>query len=686
MLPRHLRGMLHFLVSDTPKDASCVFRFNGRDLGRGSTTLSCPISLLRGRESEQCRPFLCEFVDVEIVGAHQSMVASMSSNSDKRLGELRLPLASLVPVTSCHLTASGATVTARSPGKQYKVAPSTSSRSVYSVHIEMWVQDCDNATREALLKILPSPRLQLSDLLPSHALQYRHLFVELENDYECHAVGHSFDNCMAGALSILPGPRVGEVVLDRRELVEFRPFASGSLNAFGDKSHWIARGELIITDLRVLFLPFEMLWVAPWAPDGGRTAITIPRAPVGESPSAPAVDVEALVAFRKATFQLWLGAVESCRFVPSNDLSGACSLLIESRDQCCTEFVVKRGNRQQQALQLLAGLGGKERERASQRLQRATQRLFLAGLDTDRVIPSSWCGRTQELLTWLVKEDASWIHLHFYMKRTVDIYLYAQQQRNGGGGERASEAISWAKRSRSAVTVDAEYQRLRVVEGGLWRLQFNENYQLCPSYPATLCLPACLEEDETQAAASQRSKGRLAALVWIHPTTKTPLCRASQPLSGLSNFSTEVDRKACLAIKASCPTGAALRIADARPRLNAGANALQGKGFESVSALGGPSNASLVFLDIENIHSMRGSLSKMKEAVVPTVRGGGAQQSSVVASQDGGSGSAGEAVQASKWLVHVSSLLRGSACVAESILAGHPVLQHCSDGWWVLTP
>lgn len=34
-----------------------------------------------------------------------------------------------------------------------------------------------------------------------------------------------------------------------------------------------------------------------------------------------------------------------------------------------------------------------------------------------------------------------------------------------------------------------------------------------------------------------------------------------------------------------------------------------------------------------------------------------------------------------KWLTHVSGILVGSISTAESILVGHPVLVHCSDGW-----
>ncbi|RYY68092.1 hypothetical protein EON63_25165 [archaeon] len=37
-------------------------------------------------------------------------------------------------------------------------------------------------------------------------------------------------------------------------------------------------------------------------------------------------------------------------------------------------------------------------------------------------------------------------------------------------------------------------------------------------------------------AASQRSIGRLPALVWLHPETKAPLCRAAQPMAGMTLY------------------------------------------------------------------------------------------------------------------------------------------------------
>ena len=62
--------------------------------------------------------------------------------------------------------------------------------------------------------------------------------------------------------------------------------------------------------------------------------------------------------------------------------------------------------------------------------------------------------------------------------------------------------------------------------------------------------------------------------------------------------------------------GKQLRIADARPKLNANANALAGKGFENVVYLNG--EATLTFLDVENIHVMRSSLLRLKQGLVHT--------------------------------------------------------------------
>lgn len=50
----------------------------------------------------------------------------------------------------------------------------------------------------------------------------------------------------------------------------------------------------------------------------------------------------------------------------------------------------------------------------------------------------------------------------------------------------------------------------------------------------TLAFPSSITPAQLAAAAPQRSRGRLPALVWLHPTSKAPLVRSSQPMAGMT--------------------------------------------------------------------------------------------------------------------------------------------------------
>jgi hypothetical protein len=93
-----------------------------------------------------------------------------------------------------------------------------------------------------------------------------------------------------------------------------------------------------------------------------------------------------------------------------------------------------------------------------------------------------------------------------------------------------------------------------------------------------------------------------------------------------------------------------LRIYDARPELNAQGNALMGKGFESVSRLGGPEATSLTFLNIANIHAMRESYAQIRQACSD------ADQTQFYLK-----------VHESKWLHHISGVLKGAATIAKRL-------------------
>lgn len=119
-----------------------------------------------------------------------------------------------------------------------------------------------------------------------------------------------------------------------------------------------------------------------------------------------------------------------------------------------------------------------------------------------------------------------------------------------------------------------------------------------------------------------------------------------------------------------------LRILDARPLINAKGNALMGKGHEIVARLGGPDCTTLKFANIENIHAMRQSYCALRQAL----SGAGGS----VGNSHGSSGSGLDflqAIQDSKWLQHLSDLLKGAIYLACHLEKGDPCLTHCSDGW-----
>lgn len=242
-----------------------------------------------------------------------------------------------------------------------------------------------------------------------------------------------------------------------------------------------------------------------------------------------------------------------------------------------------------------------------------------------------------------------------------------------------------------------------------------------------MIVPRAFPPELLPKAASLRSKQRLPALTWIHPTNGAPLCRCAQPNSGLhltkliednellhairtANTVTEVaEDEAARSVKGGADAeparkgwkaravredgldgytfgdltraaaaavggggggggeegGPMLHIFDARPYLNAGANALKGKGYESITALGGPSVASLIFCDIGNIHVMRSSLQSLVTAC----------------SENHNAPDFWGQVAASKWLEHLGLVLRGSRRMAATLELGKPCIVHCSDGW-----
>lgn len=144
----------------------------------------------------------------------------------------------------------------------------------------------------------------------------------------------------------------------------------------------------------------------------------------------------------------------------------------------------------------------------------------------------------------------------------------------------------------------------------MWKIsKINDTYSLCDSYPAVWAIPAVATDEDLQASASFRSRGRLPVLSWIHPESQATITRCAQPLVGVGGKRSREDERYVQLIMDANAQSHKLFIMDARPMPNAIANKAKGGGYESEDAY---QNAELVFLDIHNIHVMRESLRKLK--------------------------------------------------------------------------
>ena len=133
-------------------------------------------------------------------------------------------------------------------------------------------------------------------------------------------------------------------------------------------------------------------------------------------------------------------------------------------------------------------------------------------------------------------------------------------------------------------------------------------------------------------------------------------------MAGVQSKRSKDDELLIQAIYESNPAKKPVIIVDTRPKVNAMANKMKGKGFENMQ---GYPNAQLVFLGIENIHCMRNSLNALKTAVRDTDSMHGFLAG----------------VEKCGWLGHIRQVLDTTTKIVDYVIQGHPVVIHCSDGW-----
>ncbi|KAI5793518.1 phosphatidylinositol 3-phosphate phosphatase [Pyronema domesticum] len=252
-----------------------------------------------------------------------------------------------------------------------------------------------------------------------------------------------------------------------------------------------------------------------------------------------------------------------------------------------------------------------------------------------------------------------------------------------------------------------------------WRItDINKDLSFSPTYPAVLAVPSSISDTTLGHAKNFRSRERIPALTYIHPLNNCTITRCAQPMTGMRGNRSVQDEKLVAAIFASSqppgssqtpqylrnatpspsasaadlqalnkaalpptsePDAALARIygaqqqnliVDARPAINARLMQMAGMGTEEMENYKHCSSppCNRIYLGIDNIHVMRGSLNKVIEAIkdsdispLPPNR---------------------ELLAKSGWLKHISTMLEGTDKIVRQVALNHShVLLHCSDGW-----
>uniref|UniRef100_A0A8C8ZVP1 phosphatidylinositol-3,5-bisphosphate 3-phosphatase n=1 Tax=Prolemur simus TaxID=1328070 RepID=A0A8C8ZVP1_PROSS len=247
-----------------------------------------------------------------------------------------------------------------------------------------------------------------------------------------------------------------------------------------------------------------------------------------------------------------------------------------------------------------------------------------------------------------------------------------------------------------------EVERMGFDMNNAWRISnINEKYKLCGSYPQELIVPAWITDKELESVASFRSWKRIPAVVYRHQSNGAVIARCGQPEVSWWGWRNADDEHLVQSVAKACasdsrssgsklstrnssrdfPNGgdlsdvefdmeylcdrelAKLLILDARSYAAAVANRAKGGGCECPEYY---PNCEVVFMGMANIHSIRRSFQSLR----------------LLCTQMPDPGNWLSALESTKWLHHLSVLLKSALLVVHAVDRDQrPVLVHCSDGW-----
>lgn len=253
-----------------------------------------------------------------------------------------------------------------------------------------------------------------------------------------------------------------------------------------------------------------------------------------------------------------------------------------------------------------------------------------------------------------------------------------------------------------------EVERMGFDLQNAWRItEINNKYRLCASYPQLLLVPAWITDKELESVGGFRSWKRFPAVVYRHQSTGAVIARCGQPEVSWWGWRNADDEHLVQSIAKACAidcssskhlaNGNCLRdysngtdisdgefdasmthstgveslaiqpqkllILDARSYAAAVANRAKGGGCECPEYY---PNCEVVFMGMANIHSIRKSFQSLR----------------LLCTQMPDPANWLSALEGTKWLQHLSVLLKASLLVVNAVDRDlRPVLVHCSDGW-----
>ncbi|XP_050737089.1 myotubularin-related protein 4-like isoform X5 [Eriocheir sinensis] len=258
---------------------------------------------------------------------------------------------------------------------------------------------------------------------------------------------------------------------------------------------------------------------------------------------------------------------------------------------------------------------------------------------------------------------------------------------------------------------DEEVRRLGFDLGGAWRISMaNIDYQLCPTYPKKLVVPASINDNVLDFVARFRAARRIPAVVWRH-SNGAVIARCSQPEVGWLGWRSSEDEDLVKAVSEACAydspisssngiaTAAAqllppsdsdkeavtpssdipslcdlpeakaqadikkVLIVDARSYATAVANRARGGGCECPEYY---PQCEIQFMNLANIHTIRKSHHGLRQ----------------LASSSPDIPNWLSLLENSRWLGHLSGLFKAAVTIVQAVeREARPVLVHCSDGW-----